>query len=181
LVVRPNGQLGLQGRAMVRLPGGSPYGDAPPASQPSAGAPQAAQRLKGLEVGQRAVTQRAFTAGDLEEYVNLTGDANPIFTDGRYARGLGLDGRVIPGSLLGGLFSYLLGTRLPGRGTNYLKQRLAFPAPAYPGEEITAAVEVIRLRPQKELVNLRTTCANRAYETVCDGEALVLIRDVKGR
>jgi acyl dehydratase len=79
------------------------------------------------------------------------------------------------------LFSYLLGTRLPGRGTNYLKQRLTFPAPAYPGEEITAAVEVIRLRPEKELVNVRTTCTNRVQETVCEGEALVLARDVEGR
>lgn len=181
LVVRPAGQLGLQGRALVRLPGKSPYQDTPPAPQPSAGGAPAAQHLKGLEIGQRAVTRRTFTDGDLEEYLDLTGDANPVFTDERYARGLGLEGSVIPGSLLGGLFSYLLGTRLPGRGTNYLKQRLTFPAPAYPGEEITAAVEVIRLRPEKELVNVRTTCTNRVQETVCEGEALVLVRDVEGR
>jgi acyl dehydratase len=79
---------------------------------------------------------------------------------------------------LGGLFSFLLGTRLPGRGTNWLKQRLVFPRPAYPGQEITARVEITRLRPEKELVNLRTTCTNPQGEIICDGEALVLVKDL---
>jgi acyl dehydratase len=81
---------------------------------------------------------------------------------------------------LGGLFSYLLGTRLPGRGTNWLKQRLVFPQPAYANQAITARVEIVRLRPEKELVNLRTTCANPAGEIVCDGEALVFVKDLEG-
>jgi acyl dehydratase len=82
---------------------------------------------------------------------------------------------------LGGLFSYLLGTELPGRGTNYLKQKLEFPAPAYPGRELIAAVEIVRLRPDKQLVNLRTVCTDPADTTVCQGEALVWISDVEER
>ena len=75
------------------------------------------------------------------------------------------------------MFSDLLGTKLPGRGTNWLKQSLRFPAPAFPGEPITATVEIIRLRPDKDLVNLRTVCANAAG-VVCEGEALVLVKDL---
>jgi acyl dehydratase len=77
------------------------------------------------------------------------------------------------------MFSFLLGTELPGRGTNYLKQKLAFLTPARVGEAITATVEITRVRPDKDLVNLRTMCVSACGEIVCEGEALVLVKDVK--
>jgi acyl dehydratase len=205
-VVKPGGAVGLQGQTLVRLPG-KPL-PAQPTNPPthqatihhpvrSASAPGSLasarsaggfansakgqptnSSLKGLEVGQRAETRRTFTARDLDEYADLTGDNNPILVDARFARQSGLAGRIIPGGLLGGLFSYLLGTALPGRGTNYLKQRLEFPKPAHPDQQLTTSVEIIRIRPEKQLVNLRTLCINPAGELVCHGEALVLVSDV---
>ncbi|MGE5140448.1 MAG: MaoC family dehydratase [Rudaea sp.] len=121
--------------------------------------------MKNLKVGQAASEKRTFTEADLEEYTGLAGSRSRDF-------------RNVPPPLLGALFSHLLGTRLPGRGTNYLKQRLEFRRAVSPGEEIEAFVEIIRLRPEKELVNLRTVCSNAAGEIVCEGEALVLVHDV---
>lgn len=180
-IIKPDGDLGLEGRALVRLPGATliPGGlETLPGSGSEAGEDVS---LKGLEIGQTAETRRVFTADDVDEYADLTGDANAIFTDASYARRLGLVAPVIPGSLLGGLFSTLLGTRLPGRGTNYLKQRLAFLKPAYHGQEIHAQVEVVRLRPEKQLVNLSTVCRDVGEEVICAGEALVLVKDVQAR
>jgi acyl dehydratase len=137
-----------------------------------------AQVFKGLRIGQEASARRVFGEQDLAEYVDLTGDRNPLFSDNTYAQKAGLKKVMIPGGLLGGLFSYLLGTELPGRGTNWLKQRLVFLRPAYPGEEITARVEIVRLRPEKQLVNLATQCLNPAGQVVCTGEALVLVSDL---
>jgi len=181
VVVRPDGNLGLQGRTLVRLPGVSPASR--PTSQPTdpPANQHAIQPLPGMRIGQRAETRRTFTLADLAEYADLTGDNNPVLTDAGYARALGLQGQVIPGGLLGGLFSYLLGTQLPGRGTNYLKQKLQFPCPAYPGQELAASVEIMRIRPEKQLVNLSTICTNPAGEIVCHGEALVLVSDVGSR
>jgi 3-hydroxybutyryl-CoA dehydratase len=122
--------------------------------------------MKNLQIGQSASTKRSFTPADLAEYASLAGIAAH-------------DASVVPGPLLGGMISCLLGTRLPGRGTNWMKQRLEYPMPAFIGEEITATVEVIRLRPEKKLVNLRTTCANPRGEIVCQGEALVLVKDLE--
>jgi acyl dehydratase len=175
VIVKPDGDAALQGRTLVRLAGSTDL------RFPQ---PQKSQRdsienvpFKGLEIGQRAETRRTFTRADLAEYADLTGDANPIFVDAEYARRAGFEGLVIPGGLIGGLFSYLLGTQLPGRGTNYLKQRLEFHAPACAGQELTASVEIVRLRPEKQLVNLRTLCYNSRGEVVCHGEALVLVSD----
>lgn len=128
--------------------------------------------MKGLAIGRKAALTRVFTDADLVAYRRLSGDDKLSFgNSGRRA--------VVPGPLLGGLFSCLLGTRLPGRGSGWLKQQLHFPHPAYIGEPITAVVEIIRLRPEKELVNLRTTCTNPTGTVVCEGEALVLVRNLE--
>ncbi len=131
--------------------------------------------MKGLAVGQTARAERIFTADDISSYRALTGDTGLKFGSGRAAAK-----RVtVPGPLLGGLFSDLLGTKLPGRGTNWLKQRFAFPKPAYFDELLTAEVEIIRHRPEKALVNLRTTIKDPAGEIVCEGEALVLVANLQ--
>jgi 3-hydroxybutyryl-CoA dehydratase len=121
--------------------------------------------VKNFQIGQSATSQRTFTAADLVEFASLAGMAQEPL--------------AVPGPLLGGMFSSLLGTTLPGRGTNYLKQRLEFPKPALVGDELTATVEIVRLRPEKNLVNLRTTCANARGEIVCQGEASVFVKDVE--
>lgn len=178
-VIRPNGEAGCQGRAVVCVGETAGWPGVPDVVIPAVSTETMA--FKGLRRGQRAALWRTFTLEDLRAYVDLTGDANPLYADRAYAIRRGFRGIVLPGPLLGSLISCLLGTRLPGWGTNYLKQRFYFPAPAYPGEEIVAAVKVIRLRPEKELVNLRTTCRGPSGETLCDGEALVLVRDVRER
>jgi 3-hydroxybutyryl-CoA dehydratase len=121
--------------------------------------------MENFQIGQSATSKRTFTASDLVEFASLTGIVQAP--------------RAVPGPLLGGMFSYLLGTTLPGHGTNYLKQHLEFLGPAFVGDELIATVEIVRLRPEKNLVNLRTTCTNTHGETVCEGEALVFVRDVE--
>ena len=175
-IVRPDGSLGLKGSTLVHLP----HTMAPPATESPVAIPPIpdSQSFKGMKLGQRSETRRAFTTADMAEYASLTGDAVPFFTDAGCARSIGLEGALVPAALLGGLFSYLLGTRLPGPGTNYLKQRLHFPSPAYAEQELTARVEIVRLRPEKQLVNLSTVCADPSGHIVCHGEALVLVSDV---
>ncbi|MCP4419569.1 MAG: phosphate acetyltransferase [Chloroflexi bacterium] len=128
--------------------------------------------MKGLAIGQKAAASRIFTAEDVAAYRALTGDVGLMFGE--------MGSKVtVPGPLLAGIFSDLLGTRLPGRGTNWLKQQLQFPAVAKVGEEITAVVSITRLRPEKQLVNLQTICTNAADAVFCTGEALVLVSDLE--
>lgn len=127
--------------------------------------------MKGLAVGQQASLTRTFSAEDVAAYRTLTGDTGLGFA-------AAAEQTVVPGPLLGGLFSTLLGTRLPGRGTGWLKQHFDFMQPAFVGEALTATVAITRLRPEKALVNLRTECRNPAGEIVCVGEALVLVADL---
>lgn len=116
-----------------------------------------------MQVGQAVETTRIYTQADLADFAVLAG---------------GAAGDHVPEPLIGALFSYLLGVHLPGFGTNYLKQELDFRAPAPLGQALTARVEITRLRPEKHLVDLRTTVTDAAGTLLCDGRALVLARDV---
>jgi acyl dehydratase len=139
----------------------------------------AAKSYKGLQLGQQATTKRSFSAADLVEYTNLSGDDNPLYSDTEYARQQGLQNTPIPAGLLGGLISFLLGVKLPGRGTNWLKQSYNFLEPAYPGQQIKAKVEITRLRPLKDLVNLSSYCTVPEGTVVTSGESLMLVNDLK--
>jgi acyl dehydratase len=174
----PDGKPACDGITLIHLPGWK--GGFPGIDEKMGSAGESdARRLKRLEIGQTASAKRTFRAESLAEYSDLTGDTNPLFSDGDYARQAGFRDRIIPGPLLSGMFSGLLGTRLPGRGTNWLKQKLHFPAPAYVGDEISATVEIIRLRPEKDLVNLRGRCTNSNGELVCQAQSLVLVKDLE--
>lgn len=137
--------------------------------------------LYGLRPGMSATATRRFTGADLEEYGDLSGDRNPIFRDDGEARARGFAGRIVPWPLLAGMFSDLLGTRLPGRGTGWMKQQLRYLAPAYPGEALTATVRITRLRAGKELVNLSSRISGEDGRQVCDGESLVLVRNLEDK
>ncbi|MES0881166.1 phosphate acetyltransferase [Roseibium sp. SCP14] len=118
-----------------------------------------------LELGQKAEIARTYSEQDMRDFALLSGDLGNVPTD-------------VPGPLVGGLFSYLLGVELPGRGTNYLKQSLEFLVPAPVGQELTASVTITRLRPEKHLVDLETVCEAADGTRICQGRALVYVEDV---
>lgn len=118
-----------------------------------------------LELGRRAELKRSYTEEDMRDFAALAGEDIAV-------------PRSVPGPLIGGLFSYLLGMEMPGKGTNYLKQSLEFLAPAPVGEELTASVTVTRLRPEKHLVDLETVCEAADGTRICQGRALVYVEDV---
>lgn len=165
------------GRCRVAAPS-APLPGVAPAPHPSE---EGDAELYGLRPGMSASTTRTFATADLDEYGDLTGDRNPIFRDDREARARGFKRRIVPWPLLAGMFSDLLGTRLPGRGTGWMKQQLRYPSAAHPGEALTATVTITRLRAEKELVNLATRVCAADGRMVCDGEALVLVRNLESK
>lgn len=176
-IFHSDGKLGCEGVTLVWLPGTKPdfsrYCYTPPYFQ------NQTNQHRGLKVGEKVAQTRVFTLENMFEFCELVSEQNSVILDNVYAQSLGFHGTPVPGGLLGGTVSDILGTKLPGRGTNWLKQKYHFLSPAYPGEEIVITVEIIRLRPEKDLVNLRTTLTNSNGEIVVDGEALVWVSDLE--
>lgn len=111
-----------------------------------------------------AVVKRRFTQQDVADYLSLGGAPMP-------------SGEV-PEPLVGALFSYLLGVKVPGPGTNYLKQQTRFLKPVPLDGELTARVTVTRIREDKHLVDLETTCHGPDGVLLAEGRALVYVEDV---
>ena len=176
-VVKADEQFGCQGTTLLRLPGAR--GEfAYDATEPQ---PQTGPEWRGLAVGQSAALRRIYSRADMDEYLDLLDETNPLYTEPAAAVAAGLRGAPLPGPLFGAMFSCLLGTKLPGRGTNWLKQRFSFRAAAYPGDELLARVRITRIRPEKDLVNLRAWVSGPDGELLCDGEALVWVSDLEDR
>ena len=75
--------------------------------------------------------------------------------------------------LLAGFISGVIGMKLPGPGSIYIRQELKFLAPARIGDTITARVEVTQMQSEKNRITLRTTCTNQENTLVMDGEAMI--------
>jgi acyl dehydratase len=130
---------------------------------------------KNLKVGNRASLSKAFTEKDVIQFANISTDTNPIHLDKNFAADSVFGQRVVHGMLIASLFSALVGVKLPGEGTIYLGQSLNFKAPVFIGEQVTASVEILKIREDKPIVTLGTLCINIEGQTVVDGEAVVKV------
>jgi len=128
-----------------------------------------------LKVGDKATVVKIFTNEDVLDFSNLSLDKNPIHLDQAFAEKSIFGKKIVHGMLVASLFSGLLGMKLPGEGSIYLSQSLSFTAPIYIGEKVTATVEVIKIRPDKPIVTLRTFCMNSKGLLVVEGEAVVKV------
>ena len=128
-----------------------------------------------LNPGDKASRTRTITDEMIRAYADVTGDTNPVHLDDEYAASTRFGRRIAHGMIAAGLISATLANDLPGPGTVYLSQKLKFKAPVYPGDEITATVEVRSVRTDKPIVTLATVCTNQDGEVVLDGEAVVLV------
>lgn len=128
-----------------------------------------------ISVGQTASIRKTVTETDIILFGAVTGDQNPVHMDELTARETRFGRRIAHGMLSAGLISAVLGMRLPGPGTVYLKQELSFRGPVYINDTITATVEVIKLRDDKPIATLKTTVVNQNDELVIEGEAVVLL------
>jgi len=126
-----------------------------------------------LKVGDRAEFSKTISESDVYLYAGVTGDLNPAHINEAYAEKTFFKTRIAHGMLSAGFISAILGTQLPGPGTIYLRQTLNFRAPVLIGETITASVEVVEIKENKNRVRLKTTCENQEGVMVMDGEAVV--------
>jgi len=127
-----------------------------------------------IRVGDKAVFEKTITEADVILFAGVTGDMNPVHINDVYAKKSMFHGRIAHGGLVAALFSTVLGTQLPGKGTIYMHQDSKFIKPVYIGDTITAEVEVEEIILEKGRVILKTTAVNQNGEACVVGYATVM-------
>lgn len=129
--------------------------------------------IEDMEIGLSRHLEKTITDRDIELFAEVSTDRNPVHLNDAYAEASMFKGRIAHGMLTAALISAVIGERLPGHGTVYLRQNMAFLAPVRPGDTVRAEVEVMNIDMRKRRVALATRCL--VGETiVLRGEALVL-------
>ena len=128
---------------------------------------------KKMKVGNKASLSKVFTEEDVIKFSEISTDTNPIHLDESYASSTVFGKRIVHGMLVASMFSALIGVELPGEGSIYLGQSLSFIAPVSIGDQVTASVEIVRIREDKPIVTLRTICINNEGQVLIEGEAVV--------
>ena len=123
-----------------------------------------------IQVGQKARRSKTVTARDVELYAEITGDRNPLHFDAAFAAGTRFGRLVAQGGITSGMLNALVAMDLPGPGTVFMSQSLKYLAPTYLGDTLTAEVEVLAVKPDKPVCQLRATITNQDGTVVLEGE-----------
>lgn len=132
-----------------------------------------------LSTGQSFGMSRVVTQQDVDTFVSLTGDSNPIHSGSKAAADDGApatrqaadEAVVVPGILMASMFPALIGSRFPG--ALYLSQTLKFRRPAAVGTRVQATVTVSKHSGSR--VTFDTVCKDSDGQVLVDGTALALI------
>ena len=127
-----------------------------------------------IKLGDRASMDRTLTQADIQLFAVLSGDVNPQHLDTEFAASTRFLGIIAHGMWGGALISAVLGTRLPGPGTVYLNQTLAFLHPVRVGDTLTVTVTVTARDETKKQLLLDCACVNQDGKKVIEGVATVL-------
>jgi acyl dehydratase len=123
-----------------------------------------------LVVGQKARRSKTVTGRDVDLYAEITGDRNPLHFDPAFAAGTRFGRLVAQGGITSGMLNALVAMDLPGPGTVFMSQTLKYLAPTYLGDTLTAEVEVLSVKPDKPVCQLKATVTNQDGTVVLEGE-----------
>ena len=121
-------------------------------------------------IGDRASLVKTFTEKDLQDFAVMTMDDNGMHVDAAMSRSGIFRRPVVHGVLVGSLISSVMGTKLPGSGTILQGEDIRFLNPVYPGDTVTAEVELTDVREEERyyIATLRGSCRNQDDVTVVE-------------
>lgn len=130
--------------------------------------------LEELSVGMTAEKHVTVTEERIGLFAEASDDFNPVHIDEAYAAKTAYRGRIAHGLLSASFGSAVVGTILPGAGSIYLSQTLAFHRPVRIGDVVTARATVAAIDEVSARVTLR--CEALVGENlIMDGEAIVRV------
>lgn len=124
-------------------------------------------------VGAKAEFKRKITSENIQRFVELTGDDNPLHVNEAYARGSPFKGIVAHGMLSASYISTMVGKHLPGRGALWLSQSLDFLHPVRVGDTLSIKAEVFAVHVAQSILEINVSVTNQNGTDVLKGKCKV--------
>jgi 3-oxoacyl-[acyl-carrier protein] reductase len=139
-------------------------------------------RFEEIRVGEKAEITHHITEDDLQRFVSLTGDYNPLHMNDSYAEKTTFKKRVVHGMLTASFISTIIGTKLPGKGALWFSQNLNFLLPARIGDTIQVEAVVKHKSLSNRIIVMEINIFNQLGQKLIDGEAKVkLLEEEEGK
>ena len=130
--------------------------------------------LDELHVGMAAQKTVHVTEERIRLFAEASDDFNPVHLDEEFASKTAYRGRIAHGLLSASFGSAVVGTILPGAGSIYISQTLAFHQPVRIDDVVRILITVIEVEPESARVKL--SCEGFVGETmIMDGVAVVRV------
>jgi acyl dehydratase len=123
-------------------------------------------------VGQRAERSRLVARRDIDLFTDISGDRNPLHYDEAAAAATPVGRIIVQGGITSAILNAVVAEDLPGPGTVFLHVDWSFKAPVRPGDTITGSVEVLSVRTDKPITELKTTVTRDDGTVALEGKAL---------
>jgi 3-hydroxybutyryl-CoA dehydratase len=125
-------------------------------------------KIDELLVGLESTVSWTVSDGDLDAFISLSGDRNPLHIDQEYAIQNGFDAPVVHGLLICVKISGLIGMVLPGRRCLLVSEELEFPNPLYVNDCVEISAQIKKRHLDLKLIKLKIV-AKKGLVTVARG------------
>jgi 3-hydroxybutyryl-CoA dehydratase len=115
-------------------------------------------RFERLQIGKSVSMLRTVMETNVNACARISGDANPIHMCESFAIGKGFTGRVAHGIFTVSMISALIGKKLPGPATIFIRQSLNYLNPVQIGDVVFARVEIADPIRDRRRARLRYDC-----------------------
>lgn len=133
---------------------------------------------KTVSVGDTFTMVRSFSDHDVRAFAEVSQDFNPIHVNEEAAKKSIFKQRVVHGALVSSVFSMIYGTKFPGEGTIYSKEKMSYKKPVFLDTEITFTVTLASIDLDRKSLVFEMK-AYDAAQTYAVGEALLYHFDIK--
>ena len=112
-------------------------------------------KIDELPVGLETLVSWTANTDDLNTFINLSGDRNPLHIDKQYAVQNGFESTVVHGFLICAKISGLIGMLMPGRRCLLVSEELEFPNPLYVNDHVEICAQIKEKHYDLKLVKLK--------------------------
>ena len=130
-------------------------------------------RFEDLKIGQEESFSVTVTEEMMKEFLDLSGDTNPLHNDEEFAIAQGYQNKVVYGLLSTAFISRLVGVYLPGKYCLLQGIDVKYAKPVYVGEILIVKGEVAELHESVQRAVIKVTIQNQDEKKVVKGKAEV--------